>query len=172
MRTEKNSNIYLVGPMGAGKTTIGSTLAKQLRRRFYDSDQEIEIRTGAKIPLIFELEGEEGFRKRETQVIKELTDLEQIVLATGGGAVLAEENRIRLKDHGMVIYLHADIEQLYTRTSKDNSRPLLNSADPKQVLKNLMDVREPLYREVADHIVNTGDKPISKILKEVLQLIS
>jgi shikimate kinase len=145
-------NIYLVGLMGAGKTTIGRQLAKRLQRRFLDSDHEIEARTGVRIPVIFEIEGESGFRKRESQVLHELAAEPELVLATGGGAVLALENRQCLRDTGLVIYLHAPPEVLYERTRHDRNRPLLHVNDPLVRLQELYEARDPIYREVA-HIV-------------------
>ena len=163
-------NIFFVGPMGAGKTTIGRQLAKQLKRYFYDSDREIEQRTGVSIPLIFELEQEEGFRKREQAMIDELTQLENIVLATGGGAVLAPENRNHLSTRGYVIYLYAPISQLLRRTSHDKNRPLLQTENPRQKLEQLMAVRDPLYREVADTIIKTDNLPVKQVVKQIIQL--
>jgi shikimate kinase len=151
-----NNNIILIGPMGAGKTTIGRHIAQVLNFDFYDSDKEIEERTGASIPLIFELEGEEGFRKREQDVIKELVQKKCIVLATGGGVVLRENNRQLLKRSGVVVYLHAEVGQLLERTSMDKNRPLLQTADPKAKLKKIMCEREPFYRELADIILETN----------------
>ena len=163
-------NIFFVGPMGAGKTTIGRQLAKQLKRDFYDSDREIEQRTGVSIPLIFELEQEEGFRKREQAMIDELTQLENIVLATGGGAVLAPENRNHLSTRGYVIYLYAPISQLLRRTSNDKNRPLLQTENPRQKLEQLMAVRDPLYREVADTVIKTDNLPVKQVVKQIIQL--
>ena len=163
-------NIFFVGPMGAGKTTIGRQLAKQLKRDFYDSDREIEQRTGVSIPLIFELEQEEGFRKREQAMIDELTQLENIVLATGGGAVLAPENRNHLSTRGYVIYLYAPISQLLRRTSNDKNRPLLQTDNPRQKLEQLMAVRDPLYREVADTVIKTDNLPVKQVVKQIIQL--
>ena len=142
--------------MGAGKTTMGRQLAKRLNLEFIDSDRVIEERTGATIPLIFELEGEDGFRKREQDVIDELTQKTGIVLATGGGAVIRAENRQHLKQRGTVIYLHSDIS------------PLLQTDDPEAKLRELMAVREPLYRETADIIINTGNKSILSVINVIL----
>ena len=155
--------------MGAGKTTIGRQLAKQLRRRFYDSDREIEKQTGVSIPLIFELEQEAGFRQRETTMIDKLTQRHNIVLATGGGAVLNSENRRFLKSRGHVIYLHAPIERLLERTSRDQNRPLLQTADPRKTLEALMTIRDPLYREVADTIVETNDQPVRNVVSMIIE---
>lgn len=149
------SNIYLVGLMGAGKTTVGRQLARRLGRRFVDIDHEIVERTGVSIPTIFEIEGEEGFRRREAQVIAELTKATDIVLATGGGVVLNAENRKRLHDTGWVVYLNVPPALLYERTRHDRNRPLLRVPDPRARLEELHAVRDPLYREIA-HLVVDG----------------
>jgi len=153
--------------MGAGKTTIGSKLASHLEKEFFDTDKEIENITGANIPLIFELEGEDGFRKRETQVLSQLATKDNILLATGGGIVLRKENREKLKEHGCVIYLHATLDHLLERTAKDRNRPLLQTENPRKTLSDIIQQREPLYREVADVIVETNDKQIYEILQEL-----
>ena len=149
------SRIFLVGPMGAGKTTIGKYLAQQLKLQFFDTDTEIEARTGADIPWIFDVEGEEGFRDREQQVVEEMTQVDSVVLATGGGVVLRPENRRALAARGYVIYLYATVDEQVRRTRRDRRRPLLQQGDPEQVLRDLMAVRDPLYREIADHIIET-----------------
>lgn len=164
-------NVYLVGLMGAGKTTVGRSLARRLGCGFIDSDREIEARTGVSIPTIFEIEGEDGFRKREVQVIEDLSLLNQHVVATGGGAVLREENRVRMKASGLVVYLNAPPATLWERTRKDRNRPLLRVADPFQKLKELYVYRDPIYREVADLIIdgsrmNTG-LVLQMLIKEV-----
>ena len=141
--------------MGAGKSTIGRLLARQLKLAFIDSDQVIEERTGADIPWIFDVEGEDGFREREEKVIDELTLMNGVLLATGGGAVLREENRKALAARGTVIYLHATADQQFARTENDRNRPLLQTANPRQTLRDLMAVRDPLYREVADIVIDT-----------------
>ena len=164
-------NIIFVGPMGAGKTTIGKQLAQQLGRTFYDSDRVIEEHTGANIPLIFELEGEEGFRRREKNTLIELTEMQDIVLATGGGAVLDPENRERLKQHGFIIYLSAPLEQLIHRTAKDRNRPLLQTTNPSKKLEEILAIRDPLYREVADEIIETDSNPVRNVVKRLLQLV-
>lgn len=164
-------NIILVGPMGAGKTTIGKQLAQQTGRDFYDSDREIEKHTGANIPLIFELEGEEGFRKREKNILIELTQKKDIVLATGGGAVLDPDNRTQLSEHGFVIYLNAPLTQLLNRTAKDRNRPLLQTENPREKLKQIIETRDPLYREIADIIIETDDKPVRNVVKNLLATI-
>ncbi|MGN2392859.1 shikimate kinase AroK [Pelomicrobium sp. G1] len=149
-------NIFLVGMMGAGKSTVGKLLARHLGKTFLDTDHEIRRRTGVEIPVIFEIEGEEGFRAREAAVLRELTQREDVVLATGGGAVLRPENRALLKARGAVIYLRGSVEELWARTLHDRNRPLLQTADPKARLDELLRERDPLYREVADLVVDTG----------------
>ena len=161
------NNIFLVGPMGAGKSTIGRQLAEALSFHFEDSDHEIQRRTGVDIPTIFEYEGEEGFRKREEQVIADLTEQEGIVLATGGGAVLRETNRQRLTARGVVIYLHCSPEQQFARTNRDRNRPLIQTADPLQSLRDIMEIREPLYRQVADLVVSTEKRGTVAVVKEI-----
>jgi len=165
------NNIYFIGLMGAGKTTIGRLLAKQLGREFYDSDHEVERKTGVKIPLIFELEGESGFRKRETAAIEELSQMDNLVVATGGGAVLLEENRAFLKNTGKIIYLRAKVNDLYQRTRSDKSRPLLQGANPKQKLEELYTVRDPIYTALADYIVDTGAQSANEITARIEQML-
>ncbi len=164
-------NIFLVGLMGAGKSTIGRHLAKSLNLEFVDSDHEIERRTGADIPLIFDIEGEAGFRQREKKVIEELTQRSGIVLATGGGVVLDADNRAWLRGRGKVIYLYATADQLLTRTAKDRNRPLLQTADPRARLEELLKARDGLYREVADLIVDTGGRTARSAEREILAKI-
>ncbi len=147
--------IFLVGPMGAGKSTIGKYLAQHLKLGFADTDTEIESRTGADIPWIFDVEGEEGFRDREQQVVEEMTLWDNVVLATGGGVVLRPDNRRVLGARGYVIYLHATVDEQVRRTRRDNKRPLLQKGDPEQVLRDLMLIRDPLYREIADFVIDT-----------------
>ena len=154
--------------MGAGKSTVGKVLAKKLRRRFLDADHVIEDRCGVKIPVIFEMEGEEGFRKREAQVIRELTSEEDIVLATGGGAVLLPENRGALKNRGTVIYLHANPIELWHRTKGGEGRPLLQTGDARQTLENLYRVRDPLYREIAHHVIETGKPSVNQLVNTLI----
>ena len=160
-------NIFLVGPMGAGKSTIGRQLAQSLGYEFQDSDQEIQRRTGVDIATIFEFEGEAGFRNRERQVIEELAQQDNIVLATGGGAVMVAENRQQLAARGLVIYLHCSPEQQYARTARDRNRPLLDTEDPQQKLRDLMAEREPVYRQVADMVVSTERRGTSSVVKEI-----
>ncbi|MFI7867004.1 shikimate kinase AroK [Ectopseudomonas khazarica] len=161
-------NVILVGPMGAGKSTIGRLLAKELRVPFKDSDKEIEQRTGADIPWIFDVEGEQGFREREQAVIAELSMQDGLVLATGGGAVMRPENRRALHAGGRVVYLHTSVDQQIDRTSRDRNRPLLRTANPAQVLRDLMTLRDPLYREVADIIIETDERPPRMVVQEIL----
>lgn len=162
-------NIFFVGLMGAGKTTIGRLIAKHLNKAFYDSDHEIEKRTGVNIPLIFELEGEAGFRRRETAVIEELSAMQDIVMATGGGAVLNAENRANLKNHGTVIYLRASVHDLWQRTRNDKNRPLLQVDNAREKLETLFAERDPLYQEVASLIVDTGGQPVHQLVSQIEQ---
>lgn len=164
-------NIYLIGLMGAGKSTVGRMLAKRLGKTFFDSDHEIEKRCGVKIPTIFEMEGEEGFRKRESAVIKDLTQMQDIVLATGGGSVLLSENRNYLHENGYVVYLRANPHELWVRTRNDKGRPLLNTPDPQKKLKELFDIRDPLYTSIAHQTVETGKPNVNQLTnKLVMQL--
>jgi shikimate kinase len=162
-------NIFLIGPMGAGKSTIGRQLASALAYTFKDSDQEIQRRTGVDIPTIFEFEGEAGFRQRERQVIDDLSQGERVVLATGGGAVLNEDNRRALTTRGFVVYLHCSPEQQYSRTARDRNRPLLQNSEPLQTLRELMEQRDPLYRQVADLVVSTEKRSASAVVREIRQ---
>lgn len=164
-------NIIFVGPMGAGKTTIGRQIAKKLNRVFFDSDKEIEKRTGASIPLIFELEQEEGFRNRESAMIRELVNRDNIVLATGGGVVLREENRQQLSDNGFVIYLCAPVEQLVQRTARDTNRPLLQTQDPQKTIADLLAIRDPLYREVADVVFETDGLSVKQVVNKLQKIV-
>lgn len=165
------TSVILVGPMGAGKSTIGRLLAKELRLPFKDSDKEIEARTGADIPWIFDVEGEQGFREREQAVIAELCEQGDMVLATGGGVVMRPENRAALRSGGCVVYLHASVEQQIHRTAKDRNRPLLRTADPAKVLADLLALRDPLYREVADVIVETDERPPRMVVQQIIERI-
>lgn len=158
--------------MGAGKSTIGRQLSSRLNKEFHDSDHEIEARTGVDIPLIFELEGEAGFRKREQAIIAELTLIPGIILATGGGAILAPENRRYLSSRGRVIYLHASVNQQLRRTRRDRNRPLLQTADPRAKLEELMSVRDPLYREIADVIIETDGKRVRDVVRQIIEQLS
>ncbi len=162
-------NIYLIGLMGVGKTTMGKKLARAMGWPFYDSDRVIEENTGVNIPMIFEYEGEQGFRDREQEVIAQLTQLEGIVLATGGGAVVREANRQRLKEQGFVVYLQCSIDRILQRTRRDAQRPLLQTENPRQKLEQLLKEREPLYRECADITIDTGIMPSKAALKTILR---
>ncbi len=160
-------SIFLVGMMGAGKTSVGRVLARKLGKSFRDSDHVIEERTGVKIPVIFEIEGEAGFRSRECAVIDELTALPEIVLATGGGAILAEANREKLRSRGMVVYLRANVKDLLHRTRHDRNRPLLQTADPRARLAELYEVRDPLYRAAAHLTVDTGSQSLVSLVQRL-----
>ena len=164
-------NIFLVGMMGAGKTSVGRVLAKRMNKIFYDSDHVIEERTGVKIPVIFEIEGEPGFRHREAAVLDELTVLDEVVLATGGGAVLAQENRDRLHARGTVVYLRASVKDLLNRTRHDKNRPLLQTADPRARLEELYEMRDPLYREVAHITIDTGSQSLTALVNRLLYVL-
>lgn len=160
-------NIFLIGPMGAGKSAVGRQLARMLHLDFLDSDDEIESRTGVDIAFIFEKEGEAGFRRREARVIDELSQLDGIVLATGGGAVIDPDSRSRLGARGYVVYLCTSVEQQLKRTSRGRERPLLENADPAVVLDRLMSERDPLYREIADLVVNTDGRRVQTVAREI-----
>lgn len=165
-------NIFLIGPMGAGKTTIGRLLAKEMKLDFIDSDHEIEARTGANISWIFDMEGEDGFRVREQKMIEELTERRQIVLATGGGAVLSTQNRKFLQSRGTVIYLMTTISQQVERTRRDQRRPLIHDVDdPKAKLSELMEARDPLYREIADHVIMTSKRSPKAVSAEITRYL-
>lgn len=164
-----SGNLFLVGLMGAGKTTVGKLLSKHLGKRFIDADHEIEQRTGVKISVIFELEGEEGFRAREEVVIGDLTQQADIVLATGGGAILREANRHALRNRGTVIYLRASADDLWRRTRNDKNRPLLQTENPRAKLQELLNQRDPLYRETAHLIVDTGEQNVQKLVRHLEQ---
>lgn len=165
----KSSSIFLIGPMGAGKSTIGRLLAKTLGVDFIDSDKEIERKTGVSIPMIFEYEGETGFRKREADTLAELTGLSPVVLATGGGSVMRPENRALLRDRGFVVYLHCPVEKQLERTHKDSNRPLLHTDNPRQKLKELFELRLPIYRDLADYIVDTGQISSRNVVRQILK---
>ncbi|MCB1746229.1 MAG: shikimate kinase AroK [Gammaproteobacteria bacterium] len=163
----ETARIFLIGPMGTGKTTIGNQLARSLGYSFVDADQEIEARTGASIALIFDVEGEAGFRERERRIIDELTQREAIVLATGGGAVLAADNREHLAARGFVVYLRTGIEALLRRMRFDTTRPLLRTEDPEGTLKRIIEEREPLYTSIADLIVDTGKLSVRQVVRRI-----
>ena len=163
-------NIFLIGPMGAGKSTIGRELADRLHLEFFDSDQEIERRTGADIAWVFDLEGEEGFRKREEGVIEDLSEKQGIVLATGGGSVISTQVRNRLSARGVVVYLETTIDKQVARTQRDRRRPLLQtSEEPRTVLENLAVERNPLYEEIADVIVKTDDQSAKVVAHKIIE---
>jgi len=162
-------NIVLVGLMGAGKSTVGRHLAKRLKMEFYDSDSAIEERTGVNIATIFEIEGEKGFRAREEQMIAELCQHENIILATGGGSVLSVATREIIQKNAHVIYLNTTAEQLYMRIRHDKSRPLMQTDNPLETLKNLLKQREPYYLEVADSIIKTGQQKINFVIQRIIR---
>jgi len=169
----KKRNIILVGPMGAGKSSVGKRLAQVLDLPFMDTDHEIEVRLKVNISTIFDVEGESGFRQREAQVIADLVEHgSRKVLATGGGAVILPENRAELKAYGTVVYLSSSVKQLVERTRHDTARPLLQNADPEKVLSELMTVREPFYREVADIVLHTERKSINRVVQEILTALA
>ena len=166
---KSTSNIFLVGMMGAGKTTVGRQLAQRLGKSFVDTDQDIEQRTGVAVKVIFEIEGEAGFRKRESEALDRLTAMTDLVLATGGGAVLDAGNRQWLSERGFVIYLHAQPRDLWMRTRNDKTRPLLQTEDPRARIQALYDFRDPLYRQVADLVVDTGRQGVGVLLNNLIQ---
>lgn len=161
------SRVFLVGPMGAGKTTIGKLLADDLHLEFIDVDREIEVRSGVDIPWIFDREGEAGFRIRESAALNELSQLERVLISTGGGAVLSPENRKLMSATGSVVYLHTSVDEQVRRTSRDRKRPLLQNDDPARVLAELMAIREPLYRDVADIIVDTDGRSPKTVAQDI-----
>jgi shikimate kinase len=167
MRPSEKRNLYLVGMPGAGKSTIGKALARKLDLPFVDADHEMLKHTGVAIATIFELEGEAGFRVREAHLIGELCQREGILLATGGGAVLKAENRDALRQTGIVIYLHASLDHLWQRTRHDSRRPLLQADNPREVLRTLLDARDPLYRQTADVVVESGRQSAGKLVHEI-----
>jgi shikimate kinase len=167
--SQRDRNVFLIGPMGSGKTAVGRCLAKLLHLEFHDSDAEIELRTGVDIPFIFEKEGESGFREREREVIDSLTQLQNVVIATGGGAVLLPENRERLSSRGRVVYLNTGVEQQLERTRHGRQRPLLYTDDPETKLRELMAQRLPLYESIADIIVTTDGRQVRAVADEIAQ---
>lgn len=167
----RKPNVFLVGPMGAGKSTIGRLLAAELNFSFRDSDRVIEERTGADIPWIFDMEGEEGFREREAAVLLELTNEHDSVIATGGGIVLRAQNREMMKLSGFVCYLTASIEQLVERTARDKKRPLLQVENPRQKIIDLLALRDPLYHDAADFVVNTDRRSPKSVAQEIASLV-
>lgn len=168
---KKPKNLFLIGPMGAGKSAVGRQLARLLHMHFVDSDDEIEERTGVDIPFIFEKEGEAGFRKREAKVIDDLSLQDGIVLATGGGAVVDEASRSRLGARGFVVYLHTTVAQQLERTQRGRERPMLQGGDREEVLAELMALRDPMYREIADLVVETDGRRVQVVAKEILDAL-
>lgn len=161
-------SIFLIGPMGAGKSTVGRLLADKLHYRFVDSDHEIEAKTGVTIPMIFDIEGESGFRTREAQVIDSLTQMSETVLATGGGAVIHPDNRKHLRSRGFVVYLKSSVEALVQRTSNDRNRPLLQTGNPADTLRKLLTERSPLYEDVADLIIETEHVSVHRVVRQII----
>lgn len=168
----RSGNIFLVGMMGAGKTTVGKLLAHQLNKIFVDSDDEIQKRTGVTIPHIFDVEGEAGFRQREASIIQELVLADNIVLATGGGAVLNEQSRAALSSNGIVVYLRSTVHDLWQRTRHDRNRPLLQTSDPHGKLKSMYEHRDPLYSQLADLVVFTGKQSAQSLAMHLQQELS
>ena len=163
------NNIVLIGPMGSGKTTVGRSLSKKLGIDFYDSDHEITDKTGVSIDHIFDVEGEEGFRKRESDVLKNLCSQDNIIIATGGGAVISEENRLEISKTGSVVYLLSSVHQILRRTSKSKTRPLLeNSKNKRKTISDIINARDPLYREIATITVDTNGKKLNEVINEIL----
>ncbi|HUQ28038.1 MAG TPA: shikimate kinase AroL [Usitatibacter sp.] len=163
-----HSNIFLVGMMGAGKTTVGRALAHRMKREFVDTDRVLVERTGVPVATVFEIEGEDGFRRRESAVLREVCEQDGRVVATGGGIVLAEENRTVMRDAGTVIYLRARVESLWERIRHDTSRPLLATADPRARLAELLLEREPMYRDAAHLVVDSGPQSASTLVGRVI----
>ncbi len=165
------SNLFLIGPMGAGKSAVGRQLARMLHKSFVDSDDEIESRTGVDIPFIFEKEGEEGFRTREAKVIDDLSQRQGLVLATGGGAVIDSKTRSFLGARGYVVYLQTSVDQQLERTRRGRERPLLVNDDPRATLEDLMAERDPLYREIADLVINTDGRRVNAVAKQIFEAL-
>ena len=169
---KKYKNIYLVGLMGSGKTTLGKILAKKIDKQFYDSDQVIEEKLGVDVPIIFEYEGEAGFREREKDILKELVGIQNIVLATGGGIILSKSNRDLLAQNGMVVYLKSNQKDLILRMKNDKTRPLLQNGNIEEIIKNLCKERGPLYEEIADFEITTKNKKIHEVVNEIMSVIN
>ena len=167
----KTEVIYLVGPMGAGKSTIGKLLADSLNMEFYDVDREIEERAGVDIPWIFDMEGEEGFREREAQMLSDLSDSPGAVVSTGGGAVLRDDNRALMMTRGTVVYLRPSVDEQIRRTAKDRKRPLLQQGNPEETLRRLMAEREPLYLQLADYSITTDQRSPRTVVQELVEKI-
>jgi shikimate kinase len=164
-------NIFLIGPMGSGKTTIGRQLASRIGKEFCDTDKEIEKRTGVDVARIFEIEGEDGFRARETKMLKDLVSKNDTIIATGGGAILVEENRNCIKENGQVVYLKSSSQKLYDRTARDKKRPLLNTDDRMATIEELLKIRGPFYEAAADVIVSTDDEPVKQIMNKIINCL-
>lgn len=168
----RKQNIFLIGPMGVGKSSVGRLLAKQLQKNFFDSDQVVESLTGANIAWIFDIEGEAGFRKREAKVIDDLTNKQNIILSTGGGTVVTKENRQFLSQRGTVIFLHANLDNQYKRTRRDENRPLLQTENVREKIDQLWDDRLPLYEEIADYTFDTSDKSVTIVCQEIVNKLT
>ena len=164
-------NIFIVGPMGSGKSTVGKIISDELFLNFFDTDDEIESRTGASIDWIFDLEGEEGFRKRESSILEEMVKQNSIVLSTGGGIIISDSNREMLSSRGTVFYLSTPISVQIERTSKDKDRPLLKNGDPEEILTRLQKERKDLYESVSDHIIETENKSSQQVASEIINLV-
>ena len=164
-------NIFIVGPMGSGKSTVGKIISDELFLNFFDTDDEIESRTGASIDWIFDLEGEEGFRKRESSILEEMVKQNSIVLSTGGGIILSDSNREMLSSRGTVFYLSTPISVQLERTSKDKDRPLLKNGDPEEILTKLQKERKDLYESVSDHVIETENKSSQEVASEIINLV-
>ena len=165
-----SKNIVIVGPMGSGKTTIGRRLARELNQDFFDTDDEIIVKTGVTIDHIFDIEGEEGFRKRESKILENLCQMSNIILATGGGIVILPKNRKILKNAGLVVYLTSSVDQLLRRTSKSKTRPLLeNSTDRRKTISELLEARDVYYREVASIVVDTTGKKLHEVINMIIR---
>ena len=167
---EKNKNIYLIGLMGSGKTTLGKILSKKLGKTFFDSDQVIEEKLGVDVTMIFEYEGEAGFREREKEILKQLVSKKNIILATGGGAILSRDNRDLLSESGTVIYLKSNYKDLVLRMKNDKTRPLLKEGDVESIIKKLCHEREPLYESISDYEISTKNKRIPEIINEIIRV--
>ena len=165
-------NIFLVGPMGAGKSAVGRYLARTMHLSFVDSDDEIESRTGVDIPFIFEKEGEAGFRKREAVVINDLSKMDGVVLATGGGAIVDADSRSHPGGRGFVVYLFTTVDQQVSRTRKGRERPLLENSDPRAILEELLAIRDPMYREIADLVVDTDGRKVNAVANEIIENVT